>query len=91
MFEDWKGKIIFGVESIILVLLFGTVFNYILQPFLASIHPIFTPQHVPIENRSFRGPDTPAGAAGYLLAGICFYIYSTIKYKIYDYISSIRR
>lgn len=54
MFDGWKGKIIFSIEMIAVVLIFGTIFNDIIQPFLASFHPMFAPQNVPIEERSLQ-------------------------------------
>lgn len=87
MFDGWKGKVIFAIEMMAVVLIFSIIFNNIIHPILASIHPMFTPQQVPIENRSLRGPDTPAEVIGFILAGASALIYYRIKWRIVDYLS----
>lgn len=81
MFEGWKSKAGHLAELLIICFISINIFNYIVQPLLVSIDPIFAYQDLPLGEAVGRGPETPAELAGMISVAIIMYAYYTLRFK----------
>ena len=82
--SKWKKRVKKWAEVLIVIAISIAVFEFAIQPILASIHPMFTDQFVPLAERSPRVPDTPAEWALLATALVGVFLHVEFKYKISD-------
>lgn len=81
-------KITFWVEIVVVIVISIGFFEYLLQPILANLNPMFADQYVPLEERSLRAPDTPVGVALIITGLVIWVLYMSLRFKIDQYISN---
>ena len=88
MNSSWVKKITFWVEIVVVMAISIVFFEYLLQPTLANLNPMFADQYVPLEERSLRAPDTPAEVALIITGLIVWVLYMELRLKIDQYMSN---